>query len=146
MAIARSSPQDGRLEHKMIDQVEKAAMAVTALRRDLTEVYSIHDSVTAPEDLVVNAERLMASIEKELEVLLSALSDRSLVDSDTLRDLVLGGDTVVVSFFGYQGPGVIYLQPNVEESLVLEDLTCDRLLSRFWSSVEDAAQPGIATR
>lgn len=121
----------------MISAIEEAAAAVASLRDELTALATVLNS---PEELVIESEGFMTAIEEALEKLLSAIGGtRSLVDKDTIRNLVLGGDTVCVSFYGDMGAGCLYLQPDGDEPLVMEDRTCDRRLRVYWDMVSTVA-------
>jgi hypothetical protein len=122
----------------MIEWVEQIFAAAEDLRGELSGLATFQSSESFPEDVVLSGETLIASIDEKLKKLLSLISSESFYDDDTMRDLVLGGDTVCVSFLGDLGAGCLYLEPS-EKPLMLEDLTSDRALSRFWSLAVDVA-------
>ena len=125
----------------MIEQMDKAALAVASLRRELAEFAAMQNSESAPEDLVMNGDRFMANIEPALKSLLSAVSDRSHLDMDSMRNLVFGGDSVSVSFYGPLGAGCLMIRPDKEDPVELEDWSGTRVLTRFWSFIESMVQP-----
>ncbi len=125
----------------MVTGEKEAKAALRRLDVELAELGSILEE-NDPVKLVSRSETSMDLISQELDTLFQYLETEGKVaiakDVD-LRDLIFGGDTLIVSLFGPCGPGRLALDlrgNEVDERVWLVDQSKTGALTRRWSALQ----------